>query len=53
MKDEEERQWFLQQNYEMGKYGFKYCSNCGELIREYKDIKNGLCEECKEEIDNY
>ncbi len=50
---EEERQEALQKNYELGKYGEKFCERCGYLIENYADIKSGLCEECREETDNY
>ena len=49
MNIEKERKKTLQINYKVGNYDFEYCSNCGSLIEEYKNIKSGLCEECREE----
>jgi RNA polymerase-binding transcription factor DksA len=50
---EEERQKAMDVNYKLGNYGYRYCSNCGYPIEEYKNIKHGLCEECMEDISNY
>ncbi len=52
-KEEEVRQKALQINYELKKYGISYCSNCNCPIEEYENVKSGLCQECKEELDNY
>jgi predicted amidophosphoribosyltransferase len=48
---EKDREKALQINYKLGNYGIKYCSNCSQPIENYKDIKDGLCGECKEELE--
>ncbi len=48
MNDEKYRDKAMQINYKLGNYGKKFCSNCGDLIENYEDLKTGLCEICKE-----
>jgi len=49
LTEEEQREEALQANYALGNYGVKFCNNCGQIIEKYRDIKGGLCSECKEE----
>jgi len=44
------RQKAMDVNYKLGKYGFKYCDYCGQIIDNYDQAKKGLCENCQ---DNY
>ena len=44
--EEKQRQEAMEANYKLGKYGIKYCQNCGAPIEKYENIKTGLCEVC-------
>ena len=52
MDEEEKRKEALDINYKLGKYGTKFCCNCSHPIEEYENITSGLCEECREELNN-